>query len=262
MIAISRDTETILLADRHAAYVPDAENNFDLYVAQVEPEQRDGRSVYDFTKPRKHTLISGESWWLPSVPEIEATNAHYIAVLDVSSGDVVWDIGAYSGRSTVAFADAVGPDGRVIALEPDPTNFDCLIKNLGNRAGVWPYNLALWDRDTQVLFEADGNQGSGITAPRSANRISARAVTPETLMAAFPPTVVKLDIEGAEYRTVPAFAAIFPTTRPRFLIECHHDQGKIAPELLEDFFAAHDYQSAVIDQPEGGPFPLLHAWPR
>lgn len=266
-ITITRDNKDLLLASKHAPYVPDAENNFDLYVAQVQPTGHSHygeRTVYDFTRPREHALKDGTPWWFPAVPEVDATNAHYLNILDVVPGDVVWDIGAYSGRSTAAFAEAVGTKGRVVALEPDPTNYDCLVKNLACRPGVWAHNLALWDRDTAVLFEADGNQGSGITALRTEHRASVRAITPKTLLAAYqrPPTVVKLDIEGAEYRTVPAFAEIFPTTRPRFLIECHHDQGKIDPGLLVSFFADHDYCGEIVPQPEDGPFPLLHAWPR
>jgi hypothetical protein len=91
-------------------------------------------------------------------------------------------------------------------------------------------------------------------------------ITPQELMSeTFAPTVVKLDIEGAEYRVVPAFADIFPTARPRFLIECHHHEDLTGFERLpqlEEFFAAHDYRTSVVDQPEQSPFPLLHAVPK
>lgn len=260
MITLTHDDRDLLLAEKHRPYIPDAENNFDLYAAQVLPEQRDGRETYDFTRPRQHILTTGRSWWFPSVPEIDETNAHYLKVLDVGPEDVVWDIGSYSGRSTVAFADVAD---RVVALEPDPVNYRCLINNLHGREDVVPIEAALWDRDGEELLEADGNQGSGITALRTDHRVTTRTVTPANLMRrTCAPSVVKLDIEGAEYRTVPAFAAIFPTIRPRFLIECHHDHGGIYPGRIGRFLYDHDYEWTVVDQPEGGPFPLLHAWPK
>lgn len=48
----------------------------------------------------------------------------------VKSGDVIVDIGANIGYYTVLFADKVGKSGKVIAIEPDPINFEILQKNI------------------------------------------------------------------------------------------------------------------------------------
>ena len=46
-------------------------------------------------------------------------------------GDVAIDIGAHTGDSTIPIALAVGPAGRVLALEPNPYVFPVLERNAG-----------------------------------------------------------------------------------------------------------------------------------
>jgi FkbM family methyltransferase len=48
----------------------------------------------------------------------------------VTSGSTVLDIGAYIGTHTLAFARFVGPTGRVIAVEAQPSSFEVLKKNV------------------------------------------------------------------------------------------------------------------------------------
>lgn len=48
----------------------------------------------------------------------------------VEPGDHVLDIGANIGLHTLYLSQAVGPDGRVIAVEPDPDNLRILRNNI------------------------------------------------------------------------------------------------------------------------------------
>ncbi len=48
----------------------------------------------------------------------------------IRKGDVVIDLGAHIGYYTLLFANLVGKTGRVIAFEPEPTNYELLEKNL------------------------------------------------------------------------------------------------------------------------------------
>jgi len=49
---------------------------------------------------------------------------------EIKNGDVVLDLGAHIGYYTLIFAKLVGDEGRVIAFEPDPSNFALLKKNV------------------------------------------------------------------------------------------------------------------------------------
>lgn len=48
----------------------------------------------------------------------------------IKEGDVVLDIGANIGYYAVLFAEKTGKTGKVIAIEPDPINFEILQKNI------------------------------------------------------------------------------------------------------------------------------------
>jgi FkbM family methyltransferase len=51
----------------------------------------------------------------------------------IDAGDLVYDIGAHIGMFAIPLAEAVGDDGRVIAVEADPNNFPLLWQNLRSR---------------------------------------------------------------------------------------------------------------------------------
>jgi len=54
----------------------------------------------------------------------------YLDLARLSPGDTVLDLGAYSALTSIAFAKVVAPDGRVVALEPDPLNFRACYQNI------------------------------------------------------------------------------------------------------------------------------------
>jgi FkbM family methyltransferase len=77
-------------------------------------------------------------------------------------GDIVIDIGANIGTTTLCLARAVGPTGRVIAFEPFPSNFEMLRSNIEanglQQVEAWP--VALSDH-TGIgrMIGADGQAG-------------------------------------------------------------------------------------------------------
>jgi FkbM family methyltransferase len=78
-------------------------------------------------------------------------------------GDVAVDVGANIGYYTLLFARAVGPEGRVIAFEPEPTNFAILERNVkvnGYEERVHLVQAACGPRSgTTKLFLSDSNMG-------------------------------------------------------------------------------------------------------
>lgn len=78
-------------------------------------------------------------------------------------GDRVLDVGANMGYYTVLFADWVGPEGEVFAVEPHPSNLALLERNTADfretgRVTVLPY--AFSDHDgSEKLYQSKGNVG-------------------------------------------------------------------------------------------------------
>jgi FkbM family methyltransferase len=67
-------------------------------------------------------------------------------------GDVVIDVGAHIGRYTIIASKRVGPNGKVIAIEADPSNFEMLNRNiqLNRLANVTTLNYAAFSRETRI----------------------------------------------------------------------------------------------------------------
>ena len=67
----------------------------------------------------------------------------------INDGDSVLDVGAQIGVHTLYLSEAVGPDGKVIAVEPDPDNLEILEQNVRNNRC----------RNVVVVQGALGNKG-------------------------------------------------------------------------------------------------------
>lgn len=72
------------------------------------------------------------------------------------AGDVAIDIGAHSGDTTIPMALAVGPSGRVLALEPNPYVFPVLERNAALNRGktnIMPLMFAAMRADGLYEFQ-------------------------------------------------------------------------------------------------------------
>lgn len=125
------------------------------------------------------------------------------------SGDHVWDLGAHKGYVGLALARAVGPSGSVTAVEPSHQNLWFLHRHLGwNQPGnVTVIEAAVSDRDGTDSF---GGHGSTIQFRLGEGDETVRVVSLPTLLAqGCPrPQLIKMDIEGAEARTIGAAGAV------------------------------------------------------
>jgi FkbM family methyltransferase len=134
----------------------------------------------------------------------------------IHEGQIVLDIGANIGYFTLLLAATVGPTGRVIAFEPDPTNYDLLVRNIiGNDYDqiVAAENLALSNYSgTTNFFRSSISSGMHTCSPAMQNHFPTYE-NPEvitvpcmTLDDYFPLaehiTFIKLDVEGFELQVL------------------------------------------------------------
>ena len=188
-------------------------------------------------------------------------------------GDVAIDIGANIGYFTALFSNAVGRDGRVIALEPGPTTFSHLITVVERLklSNVYPIPMAAWKENSVLTFNssvsgADAQQSfferektRGNTRP-----IPVAGVTLETLMNAewaiglSTPTLIKLDVEGAEpqawHGMKPLLEGKWRDDSPVFMVEFNHESLTAAGHspllFLSDLQETFDlYATALVWPP-------------
>ncbi len=208
--------------------------DFDHYFSGVAPDRiTEEELLVDLSRPAYHTLLpSGLRLFYPSMLEHEDIIRTYMDFACLEPGAQVLDLGAYAGDSTAFFSLAVGPTGRVLAVEADPMNLAALRRNVAELglSNVVIEGSALLDLDGAVTFQAEGSIGSGIaeTSDTHGFELEVPALTLPTLIARHAVDrvdFIKMDIEGAEVRVLEANRDLLQCLRPRMIIESHPCQG-------------------------------------
>ncbi len=169
----------------------------------------------------------------------------------VAPGAVVWDIGANVGLFAFSAASRAGPEGLVVALEPDAWLVQLLRRSaveqpvgsapvqvvpaaVASELSIRTLCLANRSRAANYLAEFGTIQTGG-----SREEHSVIAVTLDWLLESVPaPAVVKIDVEGAELEVLTGAHRLLETVRPVLLCEVIPDSAAAVTEFLE----SHDYQ--------------------
>jgi FkbM family methyltransferase len=154
-------------------------------------------------------------------------------------GDVVYDIGANIGMVTLLVAGRAAQAGKKLAIhafEPEPRNFDHLKRNaaLNNFGTVTCHRIALASKDATGQLFIDGEAGTGTHSIVSQDAHGRTSIPIELRNgAAFareinaPPTVVKIDVEGAEMEVLEGLRPLLESKQIReILIEVHPESLK------------------------------------
>jgi FkbM family methyltransferase len=142
---------------------------------------------------------------------------------NIRKGDILIDIGAGVGEFAVLAQKLVGNNGKVIAIEPSPDDFNTLLLNLKTNFcnNVIPLNLAISNKHEKIKLEFKGKTFES-NADSLANVL--RTLNIDTKKIRF----MKMDIEGGERLAIPSSLEIIKNLD--FLaIEIH---GGWAAELI------------------------------
>jgi FkbM family methyltransferase len=262
-----KERRAMILSPSHRIYASYMAENFDLYFSPLIPQERDGLLVLDYSRPgllQKYAK-SGLEFELSSFPEEEDVIEDYFRWYRPQRGDLVFDFGAHCGVSTYHIAKLVGPEGKVIAFEPDPGNFALLERNIARHglSNVVAENTALAGTSGQLKFNAEGTIASSLSSlllrDSVGSTITVAAMTLEDTFAKWGvPAFCKLDIEGAEIEVVAASADVLRENGTNFALDTNHPQanGQMTAKEIERMFQSYGYQTFS----EATPF--LTTWAR
>jgi len=278
-LAIDRDyvdvrqgAKVIRLSHRHQFYLPDLIRDFDYYFSAVEPICLGGVELVDYSTPRYHDVIGFplHPVIFPSLAEPLSTTSQYLDFGELSVGDVVLDLGAYSGLTSILFDQIVGPSGKVIAVDADLENIKYIRKNVRLYGGVTGRTIevehgAVWENDGELEFSSEGSMGSSAASIVGRERGALSKVSCFTLTSLAERhnldrvDFIKCDVEGAEAVIFeqPRFFARF---RPRIIMEVHPVDGRLTTEACRQTLSGFGYECRQIDQP-GSNLPLLECVP-
>lgn len=164
----------------------------------------------------------------------------YERVYQLRPGDVVVDAGAYPGDYTLFAARQVGPEGRVIALEPDPENRELLQRHV-TRSGFENIEIipcGLWNSETSLSLDAHG-VASTLTDTDSPSPVPVRPlddIVKEGNLGKI--DVLKMDIEGAELQALEGARDTLSVCRYVCVASYHLVEGATTADRVEDLLRA------------------------
>jgi FkbM family methyltransferase len=153
----------------------------------------------------------------------------------VRLGDVVVEVGANIGAHTVHIAKLVGPQGRVLAFEPQRIIFEILCANmvLNEHFHVFPYHAA-FGKEAGTLkvpmldYAADNNFGGlSLNAAGIGEEVPVRTLDSTPLSKL---RLLKVDVEGMEVEVLSGGREVIRTLRPILYVE--NDREQRSEELI------------------------------
>ncbi|MEG3641139.1 FkbM family methyltransferase [Magnetococcus sp. PR-3] len=173
-----------------------------------------------------------------------------MSTIDISDMEYLIDAGGNIGAFTRSFLESDHSFKEVVLVEPDPDNYTIMCHNTAFIEHSACIQAALDNKKGEAVFsKSHANMGhlSDIDMPVSSSE--SFTVKTETLSDIIPAsfdldkTVLKLDIEGAEYSVLPEFFQ--HKIYPKYIIGEIHTYLKSHGDQLIDLIKSHGYQVDV-----------------
>jgi FkbM family methyltransferase len=178
--------------------------------------------------------------------------------------DVVLEVGAHVGITTVFLARCLGQRGRIFAFEPSPRSLQALTDHLSlngicnGTVSIIP--VAVSDKCGRALFYFDGTSGENTLSLKHSRVPAAESLEVETVTIdefcsrnQITPTFIKIDIEGYELHALRGAERTLRHCRPTVIVEIHPmnwpEIGVRGAEMAE-FISLLNYQMVPLEQRE------------
>ena len=187
---------------------------------------------------------TGDASGLPSRP---SENSYFPAdVFSISPDEVLVDCGAFDGDTIQQVIERAGSRfGSVHAVEADPLSLEKLQRNLGKMSPdvsqkVKIHECAVGAERGKVRFETTGTVDSKICVEGG---VEVDCIPMDELFASTPVTMIKMDIEGAEYDALIGGSKVIQRDRPILAVCVYHLQSDLwrLPLLAQKLLPQHKF---------------------
>jgi FkbM family methyltransferase len=183
---------------------------------------------------------------------------------NTKQGDIVVDVGAHMGKYTIIASKRVGANGKVIAIEAHPGNYEMLNHNikLNGLTNVIPLNYAVYSKESKIkLYMPDEESGYTMHHSVMFNYLSSKyplqgkdnekfievnANTLDNLLqknGISQVNWIKIDVEGAEFEVLKGSANILSRSKDiSLLIEIHNPGDTNHYKQIIDFLKPYNFK--------------------
>lgn len=164
----------------------------------------------------------------------------------VKPGDVVWDLGANAGYYTLLSSSRVGPEGRVLSVEPVPRNLSYLETNvrLNKCVNVDIFKAAVGG--TRGTMRFDDTRKSAMGRLDDSGSLEVSVETMDGLIESGrsrPPALIKMDIEGAEAEALRGGLRTLTEHKPTLMLATH---GEAVRDACLSLLAEVGYETEPV----------------
>lgn len=181
-------------------------------------------------------------------------------------GGCFFDLGAHVGVYSLIASRLVGPQGKVVAFEPDPLNARLIGEHAARNglSNISVQQVAVWRSEREVRFRRGGDQRTGESSRRGTVVDSAPALGPGEIISVqavsldhfaagnCSPAVIKIDVEGAECEVLGGATELLARARPILICEVHKAE---AAAFIAEFLPAKGYSIQWVPVRHSFPFP-------
>ena len=213
--------------------------------------------------------FSFAQWSHPSCsPKSFTTNLLSAQSSYISAGDIVIDIGAFTGDTPVLYGNATGPEGKVISFEANPHAYEILEANarLNPHLNILPVHKAITEKRGDYVFhysdpgfcnggfaqEIDRGVGAtGHVVPLAVEGVNLTEWLEENLPKEDWGRIsfIKIDTEGYDYKILRSNRGLFKEIRPIIEAELYPELSLREVEELYEVLQSLNYE--VFQQHKG-----------
>lgn len=178
----------------------------------------------------------------------------YLAEYKLKKGDILIDGGAFDGFFTFYASKIVGNEGKVIAFEPDKTNFRLLVqeKIKSKYNNIILINKGLWSKTGTVKFKTtnsgdymeaslyfeDNERSNIVNVPVTSLDLELKERGYEKV------DFIKMDIEGAEIEAIKGAKNLLKKNNVHLAIASYHIvNGEKTCTKLEEILRSYGYKT-------------------
>jgi FkbM family methyltransferase len=185
-------------------------------------------------------------------------------ILNLRGNDHFLDVGAHYGYFTMIASEIVGNNGKVVAFEPSDRSYKLLNENRKTLNNTVTFQKAVSDSNDNLIFYEFPNLHSEYNSSDisqfeneswfnnskpAKTTVSATTIDEVTKDGTFSPRIIKIDVEGGEYKVIQGGITYLQKNSPYIVMEYlepkrHNESHKKALELLLSL----SYKSNIIVQ--------------